>query len=312
MEIDKDPKREDNGASSGWGTILGNFIGIGFLCAVCLGIVYLSVSVTWRTFSGPFLGLLRLLGAWDIAQFVGHSGLAICGGSRLLLFIVIPVVLMRRLFTPAERRNKDLALLSKNGMMEYVSASAMTIIVDILVIALLLVFPFLVNAVLDAPIFRNYTAPIVRYAPDYDIVKAGGKACERHPVEGSGEYRDKEGINPIIVLNASGDWHKWTDQFPGEWVPESLSDLELVACLGKEKRTAEAHSCHYLGAGDVPMSEYLIEVRIVEAHTGGLVSIISVFGESECPGAISSATSGIEGDKVRREDIQEKLGEWLK
>ena len=60
------------------------------------------------------------------------------------------------------------------------------------------------------------------------------------------------------------------DQVPNTWLPVSLENLELVACIGgRQEEIIDA--CQYLGGPNIDRIVFTLNIRVVEALTGNLV-----------------------------------------
>ena len=70
-------------------------------------------------------------------------------------------------------------------------------------------------------------------------------ACQGQPVKGVTDYQPGSGPHPIVMLQ---DNLMSIREVPDRWMPKSLGEVELVACLGKSKKVL-IETCHYEGGG---------------------------------------------------------------
>ena len=135
---------------------------------------------------------------------------------------------------------------------------------------------------------------------DKQIRDALSPACGKQGVEQAAAYTEGPGPHPIVLLDASGGRHSWTDKVPIEWWPASVDATELVACVGAEETFVE-EVCQYFGPGGVSRYRYMLRIWLVEARTGKTLADSRLSGSvpPECPGAIKSGQYGLlEGSHV--------------
>lgn len=81
--------------------------------------------------------------------------------------------------------------------------------------------------------------------------------------------------HPLVILHNSGLPYENTQSLPNEWLPKSLSEVELVAVLGpirEELLGTETYTANS-GGGSVTLKrfQYQQEVTILDAHTGNFL-----------------------------------------
>jgi hypothetical protein len=129
-----------------------------------------------------------------------------------------------------------------------------------------------------------------RLALGTDMMKAAEQACKGFPVPAAAGYPGSTGLHPLVLANPSGGWHSLTNKMPKAWKPNSVKDLQLVACASEVKKL-EYEVCNYSSAGEFKRYQEMINIRIVAAKTGALVEEQEVLGAipSKCPSTISSS-----------------------
>ena len=135
-------------------------------------------------------------------------------------------------------------------------------------------------------------------------------------VEGAAPFNEEIGVHPIVLLS-EGKEHIWNDSLPPDWIPEALSDTELVACIGEES-VKRIQTCEYSPTGLPPATmwfyryRYFMESTIVTARTGHLVDILTIWGSSpmSCPSTLSS-TRSVYGAHVTSDDATNALSDYV-
>lgn len=117
---------------------------------------------------------------------------------------------------------------------------------------------------------------IIPSTPDHAILEAAAAACQGQPVPGAAAYSGDSSIHPLVLLGESGQVTALTGPLPPDWAPESVSDLELVACLTGEEKVL-IQRCSYFG-GSVPRWGYERVLTLVEAQTGEVLRTAVIRG----------------------------------
>jgi hypothetical protein len=119
------------------------------------------------------------------------------------------------------------------------------------------------------------------------------------------------GPHPIVLLSSSGGHHSWSSQLDNTWLPESVSEAQLVACVGEqEERSIEV--CHYNGP-DITRYVYQVSVRIVAAQTGVTVATETFAGDRprECRQTEDYDLTRLEGSDVSYGDIRSWMSTYV-
>ena len=135
-------------------------------------------------------------------------------------------------------------------------------------------------------------------------------------------FDEKVGIHPIVLLS-NGKRHEFNDDFPADWVPDSVNDTVLIACMGNVG-TKLIQTCRYTDKPNqfpYPSSVYTlkrykrsIDMKILAANTGYLIGTEKVYGSSpdSCPETIYTNTDISKyGQHVTSEDIEKALSKYV-
>jgi len=112
------------------------------------------------------------------------------------------------------------------------------------------------------------------------------------------------GPHRILLLDTSGEPHKWNNKLPEEWLPTEVNEAELVALVEPE---SEIHlgTQNYSGGPPITRYRYEIGIQILEAHTGTVLWSGTVKG-SQPPGFPATAPKEqkkLLGSHVSSEDL---------
>lgn len=136
----------------------------------------------------------------------------------------------------------------------------------------------------------------VEWVNDYKIGKerepveiALSQVCKGTGIAEAASYdSQKPAIHPIVILLASGEPHEWTIKLPDNWYPSTISEAELVACVG-DQIDIKIQTCNYgdFGIKTTTLTRYQIKrsFQIREAKTGNIVIEETVTGSMPpaCP-----------------------------
>ncbi len=141
----------------------------------------------------------------------------------------------------------------------------------------------------------------------FSSVCGGGANTNSAPYNGTGK------THLIVLLNSSGDVHKWSDDLPADWWPNSEQDVELVACLDKE-RVSRIQRCSYSGGSDIERFRLTVDVTLREAQTGNIVASMSFYGSSprQCKLVEDESTTRLVGGHVQVSDVMNWLESFVK
>ncbi len=133
--------------------------------------------------------------------------------------------------------------------------------------------------------------------PQAEARAALAGVCSGRGVAGAGAYAG-EGVHPVVLLSSSGEDHDWSDDLSGSWVPQSVQDAQLVACVDPEQES-EIEVCAYNGPS-ITRYRYEVSLRLVEAGTGVEVASTALQGTDprECQPSEPYDLTRLAGDHV--------------
>ncbi|MFC1629692.1 hypothetical protein ACFL11_00480 [Patescibacteria group bacterium] len=146
---------------------------------------------------------------------------------------------------------------------------------------------------------------------DKKILDAASRACENVSGEAMTTYKDGPGPHPIVLFDSSGNGHQCLDDFPNEWLPESVSAVELVACPQKEGEI-KIQTCRYTGSS-LTRHRRTLELTLREANTSNVIATIILYGSypPDCSPVKSSRFTASYGSQVSCDQLQEWLEEYV-
>lgn len=142
-----------------------------------------------------------------------------------------------------------------------------------------------------------------------EIVLAAEQACVGKGIEEAATYVGT-GPHPVVVC---GHWtYGDTNRFPESWWPESINDLELVACLGEEQEEL-IETCTYTNGPPLRRYQYKREIRLVEAKTGNIIASYILKGSvpDKCPSATTKKDVERHGSDVGFNEVRNWLIDFV-
>ncbi len=123
-------------------------------------------------------------------------------------------------------------------------------------------------------------AGLLELTPLYHSVS---QVCNGTAVENAAGYTEESGLHPIVLLSTLGGLHEWSYGLPVEWEPNSVSEVELVACVENEEAII-IETCQYSGGPPVDRFIYEVVIYLMDAKTGETIGIQAISGDSprEC------------------------------
>ena len=95
--------------------------------------------------------------------------------------------------------------------------------------------------------------------------------CLGEGVPQTAEYQPSlQKIHPIVILSASGEESEFTRKPSLDWLPNSIGEVELVACVGKIRGSTS--QCHYTHGYTVTYYLEKVPISLHEAKTGKVVA----------------------------------------
>ena len=95
--------------------------------------------------------------------------------------------------------------------------------------------------------------------------------------DGSDYDPGSSGFHRLVILNSDGSAHEWNREVRLEWLPDTLSEIDLVIVLSQEEESA-IESRSYSGDVEITRYRFSIPVEIREASTGDLLWRSIIFG----------------------------------
>lgn len=124
-------------------------------------------------------------------------------------------------------------------------------------------------------------------------------------------YTGGPGPHPIVFLASNGTPGAWSDELPEGWEPETLTEVELVACGEEEEVLLDI--CPYAGGSDIRRYQYSAHIVLRSAATGEQLGLLVIAGESprRCAAEESVNISRIDGSHVDFEQIRQWLSDYV-
>jgi len=80
---------------------------------------------------------------------------------------------------------------------------------------------------------------------------------------------DSTSPHKFIILNETGNLHRWNDELPSDWLPSTLSETELVVVV--EEQEVNLGSQAYTGGPAITRYRYEMDVKVCEARNGEIL-----------------------------------------
>jgi hypothetical protein len=112
-------------------------------------------------------------------------------------------------------------------------------------------------------------------------------------------YSTSKGIHPIMIIYTSNGRGLQSKDYPANWIPKKMADLQLVACLEDNWITVE--SCPYIGNNTILRLQETMKITVYNAQSRQIIDKFELTGGTPgaCEYSESFGTSG--GARVRRQ-----------
>jgi hypothetical protein len=117
-----------------------------------------------------------------------------------------------------------------------------------------------------------------------------------------------DGPHLLVLISSDGESHAWSGRLPDSWDPDSVGEVELVACVYPEgERSIEV--CRYDGP-DITRYRHEMEIRLLAAQTGRPVASTVLSGNDPraCRLMEDHDLVRLEGTHVSYDDVEA----WLR
>lgn len=153
-----------------------------------------------------------------------------------------------------------------------------------------------------------------------DIFDAVSLACNGVAIESVAKYQSTAGIHPIVLVNEgespmAGNENKhriWSDAIPLGWAPDSVEDVELIACVnGPREELIE--TCKYQFAASISRYQWIANVKIVVASTGAILDTKTFLGTPprKCQSTESRGLTELHGENISFINVQDWLTAYV-
>lgn len=146
-----------------------------------------------------------------------------------------------------------------------------------------------------------------------EIIDAASQVCDGKGIEEAATYIGS-GPHPVVVGNVEGSFlYEWTNRLPAAWWPESMNELELVACLEEEQEEL-IETCQYINGPPLRRYQYKRLIWLMEAKTGNRIAAdIWIRGSvpAECPSATTTEHVRQDGSHVGFGEVRNWLSDFV-
>jgi len=148
--------------------------------------------------------------------------------------------------------------------------------------------------------------------PGQEILDAMSEVCRGKGAEEAAAHNPAPGPHAIVLLDASGSRHTWTNMLPYEWWPKSIDTTGLVACLDEEQGEF-VDICEYSGGQIIRRYQYTMPFRLVAARSGETITTGVIIGEPTRACKIMELVDTIEihGSHVIHDEVEQWLREFV-
>jgi hypothetical protein len=143
--------------------------------------------------------------------------------------------------------------------------------------------------------------------------KAARNVCNGIQVAEASEYSTQGGIHPVAILYESTGRSLNTGDYPDGWLPETVNDLQLVACIDDDWQTIE--TCRYEGNNVILRERHRVNIRVLSASSLEEIDQFLFTGGSPSKCDFSEAFDGsgntktFKGDEVPVQKIMDRLAQ---
>jgi hypothetical protein len=137
-------------------------------------------------------------------------------------------------------------------------------------------------------------------------------ACYGQGVVASATYSEGQVPHPVEIVHYGRRIWYWRWFLPGSWLPASVEETELVACVGPVEEYV-IETCQYYGSS-VTRYGYKRQVVLRTAKTGEIVASETFRGESpsRCKQTEESSTTKLKGSRwINPNELREWLREYV-
>lgn len=129
-------------------------------------------------------------------------------------------------------------------------------------------------------------------------------------IEEASEY-STDSISPIVIIRDDGQRHKFTSNIKLSWRPNSINEVQLIACLSKEK-AIQINVCGYAGPS-ITRIQFVFDLILREAKTGNIIVNNSFYGSYPryCQGEEGWSLTLLEGEHVDYSVIESWLESYV-
>lgn len=169
----------------------------------------------------------------------------------------------------------------------------------------------LTNAMISGAIEWNG----IRLESDETFMDVLGPLCRgERPLEPGPAYDDASpNLHPLVLFNENGERSQWSNDLPDSWHPARTGLTDLVACV-QDAEHITVENCEYTDGSKIRRMQWVIEVRLYDAQTGGVLLDERVRGPAPktCPSAIpEGGSTTYDADEVSFDDVRDLLREYV-
>ncbi|MCI0551536.1 MAG: hypothetical protein L0287_11310 [Anaerolineae bacterium] len=153
---------------------------------------------------------------------------------------------------------------------------------------------------------------------DSSLLDAATMVCMGEVLTEAADFNDTLDLHPVVIVAMGHVSEKSAlsnvskiSFYPNQWLPKSVSDIQLVACLAEKPVVIE--SCRYDVGPNVNRIRIDLEVVLRVAKTGERIASFTTPGESvpACPRKTYVEQTEVQGDGVGRPQLISALENWI-
>lgn len=106
-------------------------------------------------------------------------------------------------------------------------------------------------------------------------------------IPAAASYNPTNEFHPIRLLKLDSSRHPWNYILPIDWIPASIADTQLVACVGDDYEEL-IQTCSYNPSGTFRRYRHFVDITLRVARTGEIIDTVKVGGSlpETCPQVI--------------------------
>jgi sugar lactone lactonase YvrE len=125
------------------------------------------------------------------------------------------------------------------------------------------------------------------------------------------EYNPADDVHPLRIYSQGSIKHAWNTLLPHTWIPQSVGDTQLVACVSDDYEEV-IQTCNYNPSGTFRRYQHFVDITMMAAQTGEILATFQTGGSApeNCPQVIFGSGSS-HGEPVTFHDALDAIAPYV-